>query len=89
MGFAAVVPAHTVQVRIRAGAFVMTGALSDPGEAICFSPVTYTTLGYGDIVVGSGFRIFAAMEAVTGLLNFGISTAFLVALYGRLTQDRA
>ena len=66
----------------------MMGALSDPGEAICFSPVTYTTLGYGDIVVGSGFRIFAAMEAVTGL-NFGISTALLVGLYGRLTRDGA
>ena len=67
----------------------MAGTLPDLADAIYFSLVTYTTLGYGDIVVGSGFRVFAAMAAVTGLLNFGISTAFLVGLIGRLMADRA
>jgi hypothetical protein len=87
-GLAAVVLAHTVQVWIWAAAFVMAGTLSDLADAIYFSLVTYTTLGYGDIVIGSGFRIFGAMAAVTGLLNFGISTAFLVGLLGRLVRDR-
>ena len=86
-GLAVVVLAHTIQVWLWAIVFVLAGALPDLAEAIYFSLVTYTTLGYGDVVVGSGFRIFGAMAAVTGLLNFGISTAFLVGLFGRLVQD--
>ena len=88
-GLAAAVAAHTIQVWIWAALFVITQTLPDFSEAIYFSLATYTTLGYGDVVVGKGFRIFAAMAAVTGLLNFGISTAFLVGLYGRLTRDGA
>ena len=49
--------------------------------------VTYTTVGYGDVIVGPDYRLFAAMAAVTGLLNFGLSTAFLVGLFGRLLPD--
>ena len=87
-GLAAVVLAHTIQVWIWAAAFIVAGTLPDLAEAIYFSLVTYTTLGYGDIVVGSDFRIFGAMAAVTGLLNFGFSTAFLVGLFARLLRDR-
>lgn len=83
-GFATVVLAHTIQVWIWAFAFVFLGALPDISEAIYFSLVTYTTLGYGDVTLTQDFRIFAAMAAVTGLLNFGLSTAFLVALVTRL-----
>ena len=86
-GLAAAVAAHTVQVWVWAAAFVAADALPDFAEAIYFSLATYTTLGYGDIVVGKGFRVFAAMAAVTGLLNFGISTAFLVGIYGKLMGD--
>lgn len=80
----AVVMGHTVVVWIWAAAFRISDALPDILEAVYFSLVTYTTLGYGDLVLEPGFRIFGAMAAVTGLLNFGISTAFLVALLGRL-----
>lgn len=76
--------AHTVQVWIWSTVFVLTGTLDDWNSALYFSLVTYTTLGYGDIVLGPGLRIFAAFAAVTGLLAFGISTAFLVALMGRI-----
>ena len=88
-GLAAAVAAHTVQVWIWAAVFVIADALPDFAEAIYFSLATYTTLGYGDVLVGEGFRVFAAMAAVTGLLNFGISTAFLVAIYrGLLREER-
>ena len=46
--------------------------------AVYFSIATYTTLGYGDVVLDEGHRIFAAFGAMTGMLAFGISTAFLV-----------
>lgn len=78
--------AHTTQVWIWSGAFVWSGALEDWNTAVYFSLVTYTTLGYGDIVLGQGLRIFAALASVTGLLGFGISTAFLVSSMGSFFQ---
>ena len=86
-GLAAAVSAHIVQVWIWAATFVVTETLPEFSEAVYFSLATYTTLGYGDLVVGKGIRIFAAMAAVTGLLNFGLSTEFLVGIYGRLMRD--
>ena len=55
--------------------------------ALYFSLVTFTTLGYGDIVLGEGLRIFGAFASVTGLLAFGLSTAFLVALMTRMFEE--
>ena len=72
--------AHTVQVWTWAFAFMFSGAFSDIDTSFYFSMVTYTTLGYGDIVLGPGLRIFATFSAITGLLTFGISSAFLISI---------
>ena len=84
---AVIVISHTIQVWLWALALVILGALPDAADAVYFSLVTYTTLGYGDITLNQDFRIFGAMEAVTGLLNFGLSTAFLVSVITRLLAD--
>lgn len=76
--------AHTLQVWIWSSGFVLAEALPDWNTAIYFSLVTYTTLGYGDVVLGPGLRIFAAFASVTGLLGFGLSTAFLVGAAGKI-----
>lgn len=78
--FAMVVFSHTVQVWMWATAFLWRDAFSDWSTSVYFSLVTYTTLGYGDVTLGPEHRIFAAFSAVTGLLTFGLSTAFLVGL---------
>lgn len=75
---------HTVQIWIWSAALFLTGAITDWNTSVYFSLVTYTTLGYGDVVLGPALRIFAAFAAVTGLFGFGISTAFLVSVMGRL-----
>ncbi len=85
--FSAVVVSHTIQVWLWAFSFVGLGALSKTSEAIYFSLVTYTTVGYGDVTLGENFRVYAAMASVTGLLNFGLSTAFLVGLFTRMLQN--
>lgn len=88
VGFSVVLFAHTVQVWIWALSFVAMGTLPNISDAIYFSLVTYTTVGYGDVTVGGGFRVFGAMAGVTGLLNFGLSTAFLVGLFERMLPDQ-
>ncbi|MEX0307664.1 MAG: potassium channel family protein [Ruegeria sp.] len=83
-----IVLTHTVQVWIWAIVWVWGDVLPDWNSALYFSLVTFTTLGYGDIVLGEGLRIFGAFASVTGLLAFGLSTAFLVALMTRVFQER-
>ena len=51
-GLAAAVAAHIVQIWIWAAMFVVTETLPEFSEAVYFSLATYTTLGYGDVVVG-------------------------------------
>ncbi|MBL4598410.1 MAG: two pore domain potassium channel family protein [Rhizobiaceae bacterium] len=87
LAFGMVVLAHTIQVWIWASSFMYLGVFTELADAIYFSLVTYTTVGYGDVTAGDGFRIYAAMAAVTGLLNFGLSTAFLVGLFSKLMPD--
>jgi Ion channel len=87
VAFTAIVSSHLIQVWIWAAAFVALTALPNLSDAIYFSIVTYTTVGYGDVTVTQDFRVFAAMAAVTGLLNFGLSTAFLVAMFTRMLDD--
>ncbi len=84
----AVVLAHTAQVWLWAFSFVWSGAVGNIGEAVYFSIVTYTTLGYGDVTLGDEFRLYAAMAAVTGLLNFGLSTAFVVGVLTKVLPAR-
>ncbi|GAA6192614.1 hypothetical protein NBRC116597_25350 [Phaeobacter sp. NW0010-22] len=62
--------------------------MPDWNSALYFSLVTYTSLGYGDIVLGPGLRIFGAFASVAGLLAFGLSTAYMVALMTRLFEGK-
>jgi hypothetical protein len=84
--FAVVVLSHTAQVWMWAISFIGIGAFGGLEEAIYFGISTYTTVGYGDITLGTDFRIYASMAAVTGLLSFGMSTAYLVGLLANVWQ---
>ncbi|MBO9399835.1 potassium channel family protein [Shimia sp. R9_3] len=82
--FAMIVGSHTIQVWLWAYVLIYMGAFYYLYDALYFSLVTYTTVGYGDVVLPIQFRVFGAFGGVTGILCFGISTAFLVSLISRL-----
>ena len=75
---------HTVEIWLYAAAFWGLGAIGDFESALYFSTATFTTLGYGDIVLDGKWRLFGAIEAGNGLILFGWSTAFLLSVTGRL-----
>ena len=52
-------------------------------DAFYFSLVTFATLGYGDIVLAPGYRIFGALGATCGSLMLGWSTALIFAAISR------
>lgn len=64
--------------------FAHANELTDLGTAIYFSSVTYTTLGYGDIVLNDNWRLICGVEAMNGTLLFGWSTALLFLLVREL-----
>lgn len=49
-----------------------------------YSAITYTTVGYGDILPKGEIRIVAGLEALTGLLTIAWSAAFTVFFLERL-----
>ena len=51
-----------------------------------FSAVTYTTTGYGDVVLPERWRLSSAVEALTGILMCGWSTGFFFAIVSRINQ---
>ena len=79
----AVVLLHLVEIAVWAFFYVWQGAMPDVASAFYFSAVTYTTTGYGDVVLVPQWRLVGAVEALTGILMCGWSTAFFVAVVGR------
>jgi multisubunit Na+/H+ antiporter MnhC subunit len=89
LALTAIVVGLTIQVWMWASVWVRNDILADWNTSVYFSLVTYTSLGYGDIVLGPPVRIFAVFSAVNGVLSFGASTAFLVAILSRfIGRDR-
>lgn len=54
-------------------------SLSNFSESIYFSLITFTTIGYGDVVINSEWRILAGIEAINGIMLVGWSTAMVFA----------
>jgi hypothetical protein len=53
-------------------------------DALYFSTVTFTTVGYGDVVLGREWRQLATFEAINGWIIFGWATALIIAVIQRL-----
>ena len=52
-------------------------------EAVYFSIITFTTLGYGDITLSPAWRQLSGMEAMVGIVVFGLTTAILFTVIQR------
>ncbi len=75
---------HTAEIWAYTLAIYAVGAMDDLTHALYFCISTYSTIGYGDVVLAEEWRVFGATQAVVGLLLMGWSTAFLVTVVGRL-----
>lgn len=75
---------HTVEIWLYAVVFYGLGALRDFEEALYFSTTSFTTIGFGDVVLDRKWRLLGAIEGANGLILFGWSTAFLFSVTARM-----
>jgi hypothetical protein len=78
---------HLLEISSWAVVYVWDEAMPDLSSALYFSAVTYTTTGYGDLVLSKEWRLVGAVEALTGILMCGWSTGFFFAVVSRLYAD--
>jgi Ion channel len=75
---------HLIEITTWAVFYVRSDAMADLQSALYFSAVTYTTTGYGDVVLPHQWRLIGAIEALTGILMCGWSTGFFFAVVTRI-----
>ena len=80
---------HLIEITTWALYYVWKDAMADLPSALYFSAVTYTTTGYGDLVLPEEWRLVGAVEALTGILMCGWSTGFFFAVVARMFQAEA
>jgi hypothetical protein len=78
---------HLVEAIVWALCFAWTRALPDLESAVYFSLTSYTTVGYGDVVLPGRWRLLGPFEAAVGILMLGWSTGILVAVIGTVYHD--
>jgi hypothetical protein len=74
---------HTVEIVLWAAAYLAllpVDELASFEEAVYFSFVTFTTLGYGEITLTAGWRLLSGIEALNGILLVGWTTAMIFAI---------
>lgn len=58
-------------------------------SAFCFSASSYSTVGYGDVVLPAHWRMLGPVESIMGVLMCGISVSVLFAAVTRLVSREA
>jgi len=74
---------------IWAWTYTFVDAISEFEKALYFSTVTYTTLGYGDIVLRDEWRLLSAIQAANGAIIFGWTTALIIIAIKDVSQRLA
>jgi voltage-gated potassium channel len=69
-------------------AFYRWRCLSSWESAFYFSATSYSTVGYGDVVLKPVWRLLGPVESISGVLMCGLSASFLFAVVNRLIESR-
>jgi hypothetical protein len=78
---------HLMEIAVWAFVYAWRDAMADLPSAFYFSAVTYTTTGYGDLVLPTEWRMVGGVEALTGILMCGWSTGFFFAVVSRMLEQ--
>jgi len=76
---------NIVQIAFWALLYKLLGAFEDFETAMYFSGVTFTSLGYGDVLLEGRMRLLGPLQAANGLMMFGITTALFISAVQQVT----
>jgi hypothetical protein len=79
---------HVAEITVWALAYTSMRAMPSLQSGLYFSAVTYTTTGYGDLVLPDRWRLVGAVEALTGILMCGWSTGFFFAVLSKMLENK-
>jgi hypothetical protein len=83
---------HILDMVIWAGTLNHLELVSNPRDSLYFTANSYTTLGYGSVPLGLGWRELSPMIAITGLFTFAWTTGVMFNVVGyqrELTEQLA
>jgi voltage-gated potassium channel len=86
--FAVIVVLHFTEAAIWALFYHWCGLFPDYETSLYFSLKSYTTIGYGDVLLPESWRILGCLEGISGVLLCGLSTAFIFVVFNALIQIR-
>ncbi|MGD9545470.1 MAG: hypothetical protein AB7F41_13235 [Methylocystis sp.] len=79
---------HGVEAAVWAVLYMGLGALPDESAALLYSLSAFTSYGHSAIYLEDRWKLLGAIEAMNGLILFGLTTAFLFAAIGTVRPDR-
>jgi hypothetical protein len=75
---------HGIEIWAFAFTYLVTGAVKGLEEALYFSTISYSTVGFNDTHISQEWRLLGAFESILGVFLLGWSTAFFFRMLGRI-----
>jgi hypothetical protein len=80
---------HLAEIAVWALFYWWQQCLPDAESSFYFSGVTYTTVGYGDLVLPPEWRLLGPVEGLTGILMCGLSTGLFFAVVSKFLSPQS
>jgi hypothetical protein len=71
---------HGIECGIWAAAYLWLGAVDSPTDALLYSVDSMATLGASGLTLQRPWQVMGGLEAVNGMILFGVSTAYVFAV---------
>jgi hypothetical protein len=79
---------HATEAAIWAVVYELLGALPDGKSAVLYSLSAMTTYGHEHFGLANHWQLMGSLEALNGMILFGLTTAFLYGMIRELVADR-
>ena len=80
----AIIALHGAEIWAFTMAYLAVGAISGFEDALYFSTISYSTVGYNDTHIAAEWRLLGAFESILGMILLGWSTSFFFRMLGRI-----
>ena len=75
---------HGIEIWLFSFVYIGLGAIDALEDALYFSTISYSTVGYSDIHIAAEWRLLGAFESILGMVLLGWSTAFFFRMLSRM-----